>query len=65
MSKEAINAVDEYGYTALHYVASNGNEKICKLLLSNMSKEAINSIDDAGHTALHFAAINPPIKYLT
>ena len=46
--------VDEYGRTALHYAAIDGNETEVKKLL--LSGENPSLQDDNGWTPLHFAA---------
>ncbi|KAJ0181840.1 hypothetical protein K1T71_002562 [Dendrolimus kikuchii] len=33
-SKELVNALDNSGYTALHYAARNGHVEVCKVLLN-------------------------------
>ncbi|KAG6454089.1 ankyrin repeat domain-containing protein 39 [Manduca sexta] len=53
--KEAVNAPDNSGYTALHYAARNGHVDICKTLLSNGA--LIDSQTRTGKaTPLHKAA---------
>lgn len=50
-----INIEDYSGYTALHYGARNGHNKICKLLLENGAN--VNALTRSGQaTALHRAA---------
>lgn len=49
-------ARDDCDYTALHYAARNGNEKICKLLIEE-GKADVNAVTKAGATALHRAAM--------
>lgn len=49
-------ARDDCDYTALHYAARNGNEKICKLLIDE-GKADVNAVTKAGATALHRAAM--------
>jgi len=50
-----VNKVDLAGYTALHYAARNGFERICELLLSRGA--AVDAQTRAGNaTALHRAA---------
>lgn len=54
-SGTAIDARDNFGYTALHYAARNGHVDVCKLLLQ-MGAD-INAITKSGCvTALHRAA---------
>lgn len=50
-----VNIEDCSGYTALHYGARNGHNKICKLLLENGAN--VNALTRSGQaTALHRAA---------
>ncbi|XP_059060456.1 ankyrin repeat domain-containing protein 39 [Achroia grisella] len=53
--KETVNAVDNSGYTPLHYAARTGHIDICKILLQNNAN--INSQTRSGMaTPLHKAA---------
>ncbi|KAH8413406.1 hypothetical protein KR009_010891 [Drosophila setifemur] len=56
IKKGQAMARDECDYTALHYAARNGNEKICKLLL-DAGKVDVNAVTKAGATSLHRAAM--------
>ncbi|XP_026324021.1 ankyrin repeat domain-containing protein 39-like isoform X3 [Hyposmocoma kahamanoa] len=53
-AKEAVNALDNAGYTALHYAARTGNTDICKTLLYNGAD--INATTNGKATPLHKAA---------
>ncbi len=53
---EDVNAVDEYGYTALHWAAWNGNLAVVIVLLN--ARIMVNAVDLWGHTPLRFAAMN-------
>ena len=52
--KHLMTAPDQYGRTALHYAASNGDAALVKSLLSNGSDP--NAQDAEGWSPLHFAA---------
>lgn len=47
---------DNFGYTALHYAARNGNEEICKILI-NAGLADVNATTNGGATPLHRAAM--------
>ncbi|XP_055921236.1 ankyrin repeat domain-containing protein 39 [Eupeodes corollae] len=47
---------DNFGYTALHYAARNGNEDICNLLI-NVGGADVNAVTNGGATPLHRAAM--------
>jgi uncharacterized protein len=47
--------IDEYGRSALHHAAINGDVDAINLLIKNGSD--INQQDDNGYTALHFSAL--------
>ncbi|XP_050361665.1 ankyrin repeat domain-containing protein 39-like isoform X1 [Nymphalis io] len=52
---ELVNSIDNSGYTALHYAARNGHDRICSILLQNGAQ--INASTRSGKaTALHRAA---------
>ena len=50
-----LNFVDEYGKTALHIAAANGNLKLVTWLLS---LGAVQCPNESGNTPLHWAALN-------
>ncbi|XP_049869328.1 ankyrin repeat domain-containing protein 39 [Pectinophora gossypiella] len=53
--KEAVNAPDNSGYTALHYAARKGHVDVCKMLLMNGAD--VNANTKSGKaTPLHKAA---------
>lgn len=47
---------DNFGYTALHYAARNGNEDICNMLI-NVGRADVNAATNGGATPLHRAAM--------
>lgn len=51
------------GKTALHYVASNGKEKVGDLLIKNGTD--VNATDKYGQSALHIAAKKSKSKILS
>lgn len=55
------NDRDNFGYTALHYAARNGNEEICKILLK-IGKADVNAVTNGGATPLHRAAMMGHLK---
>lgn len=59
-----INAVDEYGYTALHSAAENGNLEVVKLLVEQGADVNIRTPD--GQTAAELAEAENPnvVAYL-
>jgi ankyrin repeat protein len=59
MSNKEIDAVDEFGNTALHIAAEEGMQEVCKMLIPKMSHGAINAVTTdlfSSNTALHIAA---------
>ncbi|MFT6387063.1 MAG: ankyrin repeat protein [Cellvibrionaceae bacterium] len=52
-----VNAVNEYGFTALHSAASKDRAGVVGLLANNAEID-INSADNGGETALYWAAEN-------
>ena len=50
------NDRDNFGYTALHYAARNGNLEICQILIRSGNAE-VNAVTKSGATALHRAAM--------
>lgn len=50
-----VNAVDNRGYTALHWAAKGGHEDVVRVLLQETSIAEINLVSTSGHTALDIA----------
>jgi ankyrin repeat protein len=58
MSQEELGYVNQEKWTALHWAAYKGYEKIAGRLLGKMRIKDINAKDEDGWTALHWAAYN-------
>lgn len=48
-----VNEKDEYGSTALYYVASQGDKELVELLLANVAD--VNMVNNEGDTPLYYA----------
>jgi hypothetical protein len=58
MTSDAINQVDNWRKTSLHYAVINNNEHISEFLISKMTSKSINQATTSRKTALHYAVIN-------
>ncbi|WP_156138549.1 ankyrin repeat domain-containing protein [Rickettsia hoogstraalii] len=58
MSKEAINQINNIGYTALSVAVSQSLEKVCELLIPKMSDYAINHVIEYSNITTLILAIH-------
>jgi len=61
ISNGKTNERDNFGYTALHYAARNGNKEICELLIKD-GRANLNAITKGGATPLHRASMMGHLK---
>ena len=54
--------VDEYGWTAIHYAALNGNVKVLQKIWRMRPQPPIGQKNNYGQTALHLAAAGGELK---